>query len=497
MKKGPAAFSPVISINRAASRPLHRQVCEAFQAAILQGNLGAGQQVPSTRSLSMELGISRIPILNAYAQLLAEGYFETRMGAGTYVSATLPQQRIRDAPHVFTERRSRPEPAAVSRHSRLLVSRSSTPWTYGAGAFSVGQLAFDEFPMRVWSNLVCRHARRIRASSLNYGDPMGSKAFREAIATYLRTSRAVQCEADQILVVSGSQQALDLSARVLFDPGNRVWVEEPSYALMRHALTLAGCEMVPVPVDDDGLDVAAGMRLSKHAKGAYVTPSHQFPLGATMSLSRRLQLLDWAQRAGTWIIEDDYDSEYRYESMPIASLQGLDRNSRVVYIGTFSKNLFPALRLGYLVLPPNLVDHFVAVRRVLDIFPSSLYQEVLADFINQGHFARHIRRTRLVYAARRTALVDAIRSEFGTQLEVCGSEAGMHLVVMLPKGLRDHEMAERAARQKLWLWPLSTSYIGPAKRQGFVLGFAGTPVPEMQPAVRRLKSFLTSEPGWI
>jgi GntR family transcriptional regulator / MocR family aminotransferase len=497
MRKAPAGFSPVIAVDRAASRPLHRQICEAFKAAILEGNLSVGQQVPSTRALSLELGVSRIPILNAYAQLIAEGYLETRSGAGTFVSTTLPQQHAPSGRAQSTAGRSHQESVALSHHSRHLANRASTPWTYGSGAFSVGQLAFDQFPMRVWSNLVCRHARRITVSSLNYGDPMGSKEFREAVATYLRTARAVRCEPDQILVVSGSQQALDLSARVLFDTGNRVWVEEPSYSLMRHALTLAGCELVPVPVDDNGLDVAAGMALCRHAKGAYVTPSHQFPLGVTMSASRRLQLLEWANRAGSWIVEDDYDSEYRYESKPIASLQGLDRNSRVVYIGTFSKTLFPAVRLGYMVLPPDLVDHFVAVRRVLDIFPSSLYQGVLADFINQGHFARHIRRTRLVYAERRTALVDAIRSEFGTQLEICGSEAGMHLVVLLPKGFRDDEIAARAARRKLWLWPLSPSYLGKPARKGFILGFAGTPAPEIPAAVRRLKSFLTSEAGWI
>ncbi|MGA7414209.1 MAG: PLP-dependent aminotransferase family protein, partial [Bryobacteraceae bacterium] len=414
-----------------------------------------------------------------------------------FVSTTLPEQPAQSAPNTSSMQRARPELVVVSEHSQHLASRSSTPWTYGSGAFSVGQLAFDHFPMRVWSNLVCRRARRLSVSSLNYGDPMGSKEFREAIATYLRTARAVHCEADQILVVSGSQQALDLSARVLFDAGNRVWVEEPSYALMRHALTLAGCELVPVPVDGNGLNVAAGIRLCRHAKGAYVTPSHQFPLGVTMSASRRLQLLDWAKRAGSWIVEDDYDSEYRYESMPIASLQGLDRNWRVIYIGTFSKTLFPAVRLGYMVLPPDLVDHFVAVRRVLDIFPSNLYQGVLADFINQGHFARHIRRTRLVYAERRTALVDAIRTEFGARLEICGSEAGMHLVVLLPRGLRDDEIAARAARRKLWLWPLSPSYLGKPTRKGFILGFAGTPASEIPAAVRRLKPVLSSEAGWI
>jgi GntR family transcriptional regulator/MocR family aminotransferase len=345
--------------------------------------------------------------------------------------------------------------------------------------------------MRVWSNLVSRHARKVRASSLNYSDPMGSREFRETIAAYLRTARAVHCEPQQILVVSGSQQALDLSARVLFDPGSRVWVEEPSYALMRYALILAGCDLVPVPVDDHGLNVAEGVRRCRQAKAAYVTPSHQFPLGVTMSASRRLQLLDWAQRAGSWIVEDDYDSEYRYDSMPIASLQGLDRHARVIYIGTFSKTLFPALRLGYMVVPPDLVDRFTAIRRAVDLFPPYLHQEVLTDFINEGHFARHIRRTRLLYAERRNALVDAIRAEFGTQLEIVGGDTGMHLVVLLPPGLCDGEMAERAARRHLWLWPLSSSYVGKTARQGFILGFAGTTAAEMPAALRCLRSVLT------
>jgi GntR family transcriptional regulator / MocR family aminotransferase len=493
MKNVSGGFSPVIAIDRNASKPLHRQICEGYKTAILQGDMKAGQQVPSTRSLSLELGISRIPILDAYAQLLAEGYFEARVGAGTFVSQSLPAQRVQGTRQGSAGPRIRPESRNLARRSLLLPSRDSSPWTNGSGAFSVGQLAFDQFPMRVWSNLVSRHARKVRANSLNYGDPMGSKEFREAIAIYLRTARAVHCDSHQILVVSGSQQALDLSARVLLDPGSRVWVEEPSYSLMRHALQLAACDLIPVPVDENGLDVTEGIRLCQQAKAAYVTPSHQFPLGATMSASRRLQLLDWAKRAGSWIIEDDYDSEYRYESMPIASLQGLDRDSRVIYIGTFSKTLFPSLRLGYMVVPQDLVDRFAVVRRALDIFPSYLYQEVLTEFINQGHFARHVRRTRLLYAERRNALVESIHGEFGTQLEVVGGEAGLHVVVLLPRGMRDEEISTRAARRNLWLWPLSTAYIGKAVRQGFILGFAGTPVGDMPAAVRRLKSVLASD----
>lgn len=378
----------------------------------------------------------------------------------------------------------------MSRRASTLPDRTSAPWAYGAGAFSVGQLAFDQFPIRIWSNLVGRHARQIRSTSLNYGDSLGLKEFRETVATYLRTSRAVHCDASQILVVSGSQQALDISARALLDAGDRVWVEDPSYGLMRLALGLAGCELVPVPVDENGLDVTAGIKLCREARAAYVTPSHHFPLGVTMNASRRLQLLEWAQKAGSWIVEDDYDSEYRYESMPISSLQGMDHNSRVIYIGTFSKTVFPAVRLGYMVIPPDLVDRFAALRRVLDIFPSHFHQAVMTEFIQQGHFARHIRRTRMLYAERRDALMNAIRSELGPCFETVGGEAGMHVVLLLPEGLHDEEIAIRAAKRKLWLWPLSSSYIGKAARQGFILGFGGTRVEEVSAAVKRLKSVM-------
>ncbi len=249
--------------------------------------------------------------------------------------------------------------------------------------------------------------------------------------------------------------------------------------------------LIPVSVDGQGLDVAAGIKRCRQARAAFVTPSHQFPLGATLSASRRLQLLEWAQSAGAWIVEDDYDSEYRYQNMPIASLQGLDHNGRVIYIGTFSKTLFPALRLGYLVIPSDLVDRFAAVRRAMDLFPSHLHQAVLKDFINEGYFARYIRKMRLLYSERRNALVEAIRGEFGSRLEIAGGDAGLHLVVLLPEGLLDQEISMRAARQNLWLWPLSPSYLGKVSRQGFILGFGSTEAAEMPRAVRRLRNVLT------
>jgi GntR family transcriptional regulator / MocR family aminotransferase len=495
MKKKPqGAAVPMIAVDRKSDKPLHRQIYDAFRAMILERRLQPGQQIPSQRALADELGISRIPVLGAYSQLLAEGYIESRSGAGTFVTVSLSDQFLGARPAV-TSVVDASASDAISRVSRLLPLEG-TPWFLGSGAFSVGQIAYDHFPFRVWSDLVTHHARKVRASSMNYSDPMGSLEFREVIAAYLRTARAVHCEASQIMVVNGSQHALDLSARVLLDPDTPVWVEEPGYVFLRHTLTLSGCQLVPVPVDGEGLDVAAGVRLCKEARVAYVTPSHQYPLGATMSAARRLQLLEWAHNSGAWIVEDDYDSEYRYESMPVASMQGLDSGSRVIYIGTFSKTLFPSLRLGYIVIPATLVPRFLAVRQANDLCPSHLYQAALADFISAGHFARHVRRTRQLYAERRNALAQALRKEFGAEIEILGAEAGMHLVITLPPGLSDQKISARAAQEGLWLWPLSAAYVGTNVRQGFILGFGGTKASEMLHQVRRLRKAIRKESGY-
>ncbi|HEV3331726.1 MAG TPA: PLP-dependent aminotransferase family protein [Bryobacteraceae bacterium] len=494
MRKKPlGAAAPLIAVDRRGEKPLHRQIYDAFRTMILERRLQPGQQIPSTRALADDLRISRIPVLSAYAQLLAEGYIESRSGAGTFVTNSLSDQFLSARPAVVSVAKH-PASGAISRASRLLPVEG-TEWFRGSGAFSVGQIAYDHFPFRVWSDLVTYHARRVRASSMNYSDPMGSEDFREVIATYLRTARAVNCDASQIMVVSGSQHALDLSARVLLDPDTPVWVEEPGYEFLRHTLTMSGCRLVPVPVDGEGLDVTAGIKLCRDARVAYVTPSHQYPLGATMSVGRRLQLLEWAHSCDSWIVEDDYDSEYRYESMPVASMQGLDPGSRVIYIGTFSKTLFPSLRLGYIVIPPALVSRFQAVRQSNDLCPSHLYQAALADFISAGHFARHIRKTRQLYAERRNALAQALRKEFGSEIEILGAEAGMHLVVTLPPGMSDRTISARAAQEQLWLWPLSAAYAGKNVRQGFILGFGGTKADEMSHQVRRLRKAMRTESG--
>jgi GntR family transcriptional regulator / MocR family aminotransferase len=490
MKKVPSGIVPMIALDRKAPKPLHRQIYDAYCEAIVEGRLHSGQRIPSSRSLASELGVSRFPVVNAYAQLLAEGYFESRVGAGTIVSSSLPDLPTPSKPMGARLAATSSRDRSVSRRSALLPRPYPPPWLRGWGAFGVGQVAFDEFPLKIWSNLVARHCRKMGARSFPYGDQMGSATFRKTIASYLKTARSLRCEAEQIMIVSGSQQALDISARVLLDPGSHVWIEDPGYLLAREVLTLAGCRLVPVPVDNEGLDAAAGVKRCHKARAALVTPSHQFPLGVTMSASRRLQLLDWAQSRGSWIIEDDYDSEYRYESQPIASLQGLDANARVIYIGTFSKVLIPSLRLGYVVIPSDLVDRFIAARRAMDICPPGFYQEVVADFIGEGHFARHIRRMRVLYRERRSALVDSISKELGDMAEVVGSEAGMHLTITLPSGSRDVEVAKRASRQDLWTWPLSRCYVGERARQGFVLGYGSTAIADIPRSVRMLRDLL-------
>ncbi len=480
----------MISVSRKAPKALNRQIYDAYRAAIVDGSLRPGQRIPSTRVLASEIRVSRFPVLNAYAQLLAEGYFESRVGAGTVIASSLPDQLTSSEAAGSTHASAPSGPRPVARRASILPRVVRVPWLQSWGAFRVGQVAFDQFPLHVWSKLVARRCRSMDAHAFHYGGEMGSMAFRETIANYLRAARSLRCEAEQVMIVAGSQQALEISARVLLDPGNRVWVEQPGYRFARAVFALTGCHPVPVPVDKEGLDVAAGIKQCRKARAAFVTPSHQFPLGVTMSASRRLQLLDWAQSSGSWIIEDDYDSEYRYESQPIASLQGLDSNSRVIYIGTFSKVLFPSLRLGYIVIPSDLVERFQAIRRVMDLSPPGFYQEVLLDFIREGHFARHIRRMRVHYRELRNALVVSLSKELGRLVEVLGDEAGMHVAVTLQNGSRDLEIAERAARQNLSLWPLSTSYMGEASRQGFILGFGGTRMTEIPNAVRKLRNLL-------
>lgn len=480
--------SALVAADRRLDVPLHRQVYEGYRAAILCGKLRPGQLVPSSREFAADHGISRFPVLQAYGQLSEEGYFETRVGAGTFIASDLPERLMNVSAGERPHRNGAAGPRNISRRSRLYPTVDPHRATRIWGPFRVHQPAFEHFPFRIWSELINRHSRNPNARVIHDIDPMGSRRFRAAICDYLRSSRAVHCQLDQIMVVSGSQQALDIAARVLLDSGDSIWVEEPGYRLGLAVFEAAGCRLIPVPVDKEGMNIANGIRLKRDARAALVTPSHQYPLGSTMSASRRMQLLDWAQSCGSWIIEDDHDSEFRYESRPISSLQGMDANARVIYIGTFSKVLFPSVRMGYMVIPIDLVERFASVRQVMDIFPPYLYQEVLTDFMVEGHFGAHVRKMRHVYKERRRALVESIEEEFKGVLEIHGAEAGMHLAVTLPDGHSDTEIAVRAANDGLSLYTVSQYCRRKPALQGFVLGFGSTHVEEMPRAVGKLRA---------
>jgi len=492
MKRLSAGFLPSIALDTDGGVPMCEQLSEWFRRAIMDGRLQPGQRVPSTRGLAKELRISRIPVLSAYEQLYAEGYLETFVGAGTCVARSILGDALKPA-HVTVRasRRSSGQGAPRRLSQRVAVLRTPPQtWANNHGAFRVGLPAIDHFPIAAWSKLVHRHAHRPPIGHMVYGTPMGHLPLREAIAEYLGTVRAVRCDASQILITTGSQHGLQICAHALLEAKDRVWMEDPGYPGARQAFRTVGAQIVPVPVDDEGLNVDEGMRLGRNARAVYISPSHQFPLGVTMSASRRMQVLNWAARTGAWIIEDDYDSEYRFGGRPLASLQGMDADDRVIYLGTFSKVMFPALRVGYVVIPKDLVAAFAIVRDAFDTFSSTLYQAALCDFIRDGHFARHIRRMRALYQERRNALLEAIDQVKDGKLEVIGTNAGMQLTALLPPGVNDVALSIETAKLGISTRPLSICYAAPPPRGGVILGYPGASVPEIQDGVRKLRSCL-------
>lgn len=470
-------------------RALSTQVYASLRRAILAGELGAGARLPSTRTLARDLDVSRNTVLLAYDQLLAEGYVEGRAGSGTYVAQALPETPAASA---RAAARAKTTPARLSAYgARVAAIRFASPRGPDQRLpydFRYGTPQVAQFPHAVWRRLLARHARGSTVTTMAYGPPEGAPALRQAIAAYLRRSRAVVCDPAQVLIVNGSQQALDLTARVLIDAGDTVALEEPNYLGARWAFRAAGARVVPVPVDADGLDVARLGRDRTRARLVYATPSHQFPTGVVMSLSRRLALLEWASANRAWVVEDDYDSEYRYEGRPIEAVQGLDRSGRVIYVGTASKVLFPALRLGYLVVPPTLVEPFTAAKWVTDRHSATLEQLVLADFIADGHFERHLRRSRTRNAARRAALLAALHAELGDRVDVVGANAGVHLLVWL----RDLSPAavpaliDGARREGVGVYSIAPYYLRPPRQAGLMLGYAALDERTIREGIRRL-----------
>jgi GntR family transcriptional regulator/MocR family aminotransferase len=474
-RRGPEGIPILIALDPKSSDSLTRQIYRALRDGILAGRLVGGLRLPSTRALADDLGVSRNTVVAAFDQLVAEGYVESRVGRGTRVNHTLPDQLLRARTRPRARVVSRPSANAPSERGRQLVAhaRRKSAVDEGAVAFAPGVPALDLFPWAIWSRLVASRARGLGGGVAGYGDSLGWRPLREAVARYVGVARGVACTADQVVIVGGSQQGLDLVARVVTDPGDSAWIEDPGYHGALGAFTAAGLRIAGVPVDADGLSVAAGRIGAPAARLIYVTPSHQFPLGVTMSLSRRLELLGAAAEMGAWIIEDDYDSEFRYVSRPLTALQGLDTDGRVVYVGTFSKVMFPALRIGFAIAPLSLVPALAAARQFAGTQQAVLEQMVLADFIDDGHFERHVRRMRGVYAERQQDLIDALSTEADGLIEASPSGSGMHLVGWLPPGVDDADVARRAATRGVDAIPLSAFTIGyRAGRPGVLLGYA-------------------------
>ncbi|KAA0950565.1 MULTISPECIES: PLP-dependent aminotransferase family protein [unclassified Pseudomonas] len=505
----PLSFNPAgIELDR--RQGLTHQLYQVLRMRVLDGRLVSGTRLPASRDLAMALSISRNSVVRAYDQLYAEGFIEGRVGDGTYV-AQLPQtpgaaKKLSTKPSTGLSTGLSPALSTIAPNSpgfsssevihspalgRLENNHLPLPPTGPPRAFRVGVPAFDLFPFDVWAKLSAAFWRKPDLQQLCYGDPAGDERLRGLIAAYLRSSRGMQCTAEQIVITSGAQQAISLCAQLLVAPGDTVAIENPGYRAAGHAFAIAGAKLHGVAVDSDGIDCTALNALSA-CHLAYVTPSHQYPMGVVMSLARRLELLAWAERSGGWIVEDDYDGEYRYSGAPLAPLAALDRSGRVLYVGTFGKVAFPALRLGYLVLPQGLVNAF-AQRRAVDVRHSEVStQAVMAEFMAAGHFQRHIRRMRRAALSRRNALLAGWPVDVPGVGSLPNVMAGLHLTVRVDSLAREHELLDQARAVDVEINGLSNYWLpdsstAPDQRAGLVLGFAAVPEAAIAAALVRLR----------
>jgi GntR family transcriptional regulator/MocR family aminotransferase len=487
---------PCFSLDGAG--PVYLQIYRAIRTRILNGSLASGTRLPSTRSVAADLGVARNTALQAYEQLLAEGYVSGRTGAGTFVAGELPDRMmevtdVRAAPGVPEDQTA----FGLSSFARRVqiwdsaLKLRSRPLRYD---FRYGHPDIACFPFDVWRRLLTRRARSANANSLLYAAPEGTPALRRAIADYVHRSRGVRCHEDQVLIVNGSQQAIDLIARALLDPGDVVVIEEPGYPGARAVFRAAGARLIAARVDTEGLSLDGLPAAANRARLIYVTPSHQFPTGAVMPLARRLALLSWAGATGCYVIEDDYDSEFRYDGRPIEAVQALDRSNLVIYVGTLSKTLFPSLRLGYLIVPPALIRPLQAIKFLADRHTSTLQQDVLTDFIAEGHFERHLRRVRKLNASRRQALIQALRRYLGGLVEIQGSDAGLHMMVWLSghAGSELPSIVKRAVAADVGIYPVTPYYVDAPDKAGLILGYASLDGAAIEQGIARLATTLSA-----
>lgn len=459
---------------------------ETLRAYILDGHLRPGTRLPSTRELGKRYGLARGTILNAFDLLKSEGYLQGSVGSGTFVSAVLPDDLLkvkRRSGTLGSPRDARRHLSAFGRRVRYEPNFEPQPMR----AFRANLPAIDLFPFKKWSALAAHRMRGADASLFIGCEPIGYAPLRNAVAEYLNAWRGVKCTADQVLIVSGVQEAIDLTVRVLLDAGDNAAVEDPGYPGVLNLLEASGANAVPIPVDDEGMRISDALRGSRVV---FVTPAHQAPLGVTMSLRRRLALLEWAQRNEALIFEDDYDSEYRYSSRPVPALQGIDRSGSVIFSGSFNKVLFPSLRLGYVVAPPDLVDRFVAVKSITSRHAQLLDQAVLCDFIAGGDFARHVRRMREVYAERLCVLLECARERLSGVLEISDVEAGLQTMAWLPRGVDGLAIARKSQERGIRVNALRDFARLPLERDGLQLGFAAVGPAEIRHGVEQLAQVL-------
>lgn len=477
-------------LERDGGKPLSRQVYEAFSALILQGDLRAGTKLPASRVLARDMGLSRNTIIAAYEQLNAEGYVITITGSGTFVSDTVPVMVGQVMPLDAELVQPVTGDGLLSDRGSALVSTAQAS-RHQWGPFIPGVPDVTMFPSKVWMRLQRRYWREPIPSLMTYAHGAGYKPLRRALSEHLRLARSVQCDPEQVVITSGIHQSLDLIAKLLGDEDCLAWMENPGYWGASTVLTSAGIQLRSINVDDEGMSPTPEQMQQDVPKFIFVTPSHQYPLGNVMSLARRRMLLEYANQCGAWIIEDDYDSEFRFGGRPIASLQGLDSYERVIYLGTFSKTLFPSMRMGFMVLPK-------AIARAASVALSELYREgrlmeqaVLADFIAEGHYAAHIRKMKAVYARRQTLLRDAISEHFGPQWPLSNQEAGLHLVMHLPEGTDDEAITKAAHEAGIWVRPLTRYYAGEHKSPGLLFGYAAVGNEEdIRPAFAQLAELI-------
>jgi len=488
MTKKTSSFDLVVR-ERQPGTVLFQWVYNEVRSAILDGRLGRGMRLPSTRELARIYAVSRGTVVTAFEQLHAEGYLEGNVGAGTYVNTLLPEdflQAKRDAGPVDEAKKL---PPSLSQYAQRLGDAADAR-SQPARAFRAAEPALDEFPITLWSQIASRRLRGATRALLADVDPRGYRPLREAISDYLGTARGVRCTTDQVIIVAGIQQGLDLTAHLLLDPGDPVWVEDPCFFLVTAMLKAFAAKIIPVPVDLNGLNVDEGQRRCDRAKLAYVTPAHQFPLGVTMTLDRRLALMEWARRTGGLIFEDDYESEYRYSGHPIPALQGLDQSDSVIFAGSFSKVLFPSLRLGYLVVPAGLIDKFAAARYIMDRHSAVIDQAILCDFITEGHFGRHIRRMRELYASRLAVLRESVQRKLGELLTIPETEAGVNTVGWLANGLNAEAVAQAAAECNVEVIPINRFALEEQTPEGLLLGFGAVDDRELLRGVEALTAAL-------